>query len=140
MSWGDAAPIVLSTRSSGAARRNGGVGVFRLEPALPFALAPQAPRARTAPMHAAQAHAAHTVRFDGYKDEYDESDGLLGRRPRRRFGTIDTSTSLFLCSVVCLWVMVIGLVGVLYWSFSSTAAEARDALRPVFPSMVRSSW
>lgn len=90
-----------------------------------------------------RAPARPTTRMERYQPRADfgkagETTPLFAGR-ERRFGTMDLSTSIFLCAVVSLWIMVIVVIGALYWSFTSSAAEARDAMKPYFQQIVNHS-
>ena len=67
---------------------------------------------------------------------YDEREGLLGGQLRGRRGGIDLPSSLTLCAAVFLWVVIIGVVFVMYWQFSVSMAKAQEAAAPYFSAAV----
>lgn len=102
------------------------VGMFRMEEARPFepglfgfqgqALRPGATRARTAP--------AATI--GAYTDS--ETKSLIPRRAQAQ--RMDLSNAITLCAAVSLWFMIVAVIGVMYWSFTSNVASLRDSAQP----------
>lgn len=64
--------------------------------------------------------------------ELDEAEYLINRDQdsERRRGGIDLPSSLTLCAAVALWTVIIGVVFIMYWQFSSMAAAAQTAAAP----------
>jgi len=63
---------------------------------------------------------------------YEEQEGLLGHGARDRRSGIDLPSSLTLCAAVFLWVVIIGVVFIMYWQFSASMQAAQEAAAPYF--------
>lgn len=120
MSW----DTVVSTddmRALQALRgRHQTTSVFRMEEARPFDPGMFGWNAR------AQVRPAPTA--FGMRDE--EKQALIPRPPQRMRGTIDLPSTITLCAAVSLWFLIIAVIGVMYWQFTSSVVDVRDAARP----------
>ena len=102
-------------------------------PAQPFRMADQQPfdarvlafqsplggRCRTQPLGASSS----TAQYDA------ESQSLLGKRSHTG---MELSSAITLCAALCLWFMVLVVLGAMYWTATSSVAVMRDAARPFF--------
>ena len=124
MSW-----TIAETFSTSPRRVRPRDSSFRLDLGVPFdAGALNLRSARPNIHHHSSAAAA------AYDDSFAEKmPFFIKPHKSRRF---DLSNSIFLCSVVSLWVLIATLVGFGYWSLSTTAADARDAMKPYFEELV----
>lgn len=55
---------------------------------------------------------------------------LMKGNRRQPYVSFGTTTTVVLCAGVTLWVLLIGMISVLYWNFTSTMNAARDEFRP----------
>jgi hypothetical protein len=91
------------------------------------------------PVHQWQPFNPNLFRAVPVQDHYIESARLLDDRrsaagwpSNDRRGGIDLPSSLTLCAAVALWTVIIGVVGIMYWQFSSSLASAQTAMQPYF--------
>ena len=55
---------------------------------------------------------------------------IKGNRGQQRYVSFGTTTAVVLCAGVTLWVILIALVGTLYWNFTGTMNASRMEFRP----------
>jgi len=105
--------------------RASNLGIFRMEESQPFDARVLGWQAR------AQTHPAQTASFQQsiFQDEFEPLVGNTNKRQRRPSG-LDLPTTITLCAAVSLWVMVVVVVGLMYWNVAATVASARDQARP----------
>mgnify|MGYP006907205298 FL=1 len=89
------------------------------------------------PFHALQqgARRARTVPVGNYQELGSDEEKARLIEDRHRQG-IDLPSSLTLCAAVALWVIIVCVVFIMYWQFSSGIASASEAMKPYFESAV----
>ena len=60
----------------------------------------------------------------------DETVPLLKGNRRQPFTQISTTSAIIIFSAVCLWSLLIVMIGLLYWDLSATMTAARAEFRP----------
>ena len=64
----------------------------------------------------------------------EEKMGLLDGRPKR--DRMSSSSAITLCAAVSLWFLIILVIFIMYWQFTSSVATLRDTARPFVLEMV----
>jgi len=123
MSW-----TIAETFSTSPRRVRPRDSSFRLDLGVPFDAGALNLRSARPNIH------HHSSAAAAYDDSFAEKmPFFIKPHKSRRF---DLSNSIFLCSVVSLWLFFAILMGVMYYSISTTAADARDAMKPYFEELV----
>ena len=111
-----------------AQRRPQQIGVFRMEEGVPFDAGMFSWNARVPQQHGRPR--VQPIGREAPPASGDEMVPLIKGNRRTPNGAFQTTTAVVLCAGVTLWVLMIGLVGTLYWNFTGSMNAARVEFRP----------